>query len=270
MMANLNVPTFCLITGASRGIGRSTAIELAKVVAPNSSFYLLARNKAKLEETADVIKKELDGKIDVTCISADLSTEESATKLYNDIFENIEVARYSHAILVHNVASTGMSKFARELDDVQFLQRFLLLNVTAPIVLTSSFFSCFGHGKDSTRKTIIQVTSSNATTPYKTMHIYGMAKAGRDMFFKVMALEEPEVRVLSYDPGAVDTEMYKETYGTPDSEFLEQLKGYAKQSYFLQPEQSASALIKALQEDKYVSAEVVRCYEVMGMKTDFE
>lgn len=269
-MANLSVPTFCVVTGASRGLGREIAIQLAKKIGPGSSLYLLARNKDKLEETALAIKKDVGDTLQVNCVPSDLSSEEGITQLRKDIFENVgDISRFSHAIIVHNAATVGMSKFARELDDVNFLQQFLLLNITAPIVLTSSFFSCFGHGKDSIRKTVIQVTSDNATTPYQTMHIYCMAKAGRDMFFKVMALEEPEVRILSYDPGAVDTDMFRDTYGSPDPEFQASMKNIAKESYFLKAEQSAEALVKALEEDKYANADVIRSYDVLGIKADF-
>lgn len=33
-------------------------------------------------------------------------------------------------------------------------------------------------------------------------------KAARDMFFKVMALENPDVNVLNYAPGPLETDMF--------------------------------------------------------------
>ncbi len=34
-----------------------------------------------------------------------------------------------------------------------------------------------------------------------------LGKAGRDMLFRTMALEEPDIRVLNYAPGPLDTDM---------------------------------------------------------------
>ncbi|PIK39159.1 putative sepiapterin reductase-like [Apostichopus japonicus] len=270
-MANLNVPTVCIVTGASKGIGREVAIQLAQKADPKSSFYLIARNKQALEETAQKIRAAVGVDVDIRCISADLSTDEGVEKSNRDIFENLgDVSRFSHAILVNNAASVGdMTKYARELDDMNFLQGFCRLNLSGPIVLTSKFFKAFGHGKDSLRKTIVQVSSDNGTIPYKTMHTYCMVKAGRDMFFRVMALEEPEVRIISYDPGAVDTDMYRETFTSADREVESTVKMIAKQTYFLKPEQSAGALVQALEEDKYENASIVRAYDVLGMEVDY-
>ena len=38
-------------------------------------------------------------------------------------------------------------------------------------------------------------------------HLHFVGKAARDMFFKVVAEEEPSVRVLSYSPGPCATDM---------------------------------------------------------------
>ncbi|PIK57652.1 putative sepiapterin reductase-like [Apostichopus japonicus] len=269
-MADLKVTTFCVVTGASRGIGKEIAIQLAQKLGPNSSVQLVARNQQALEDTADKIRERVDGSVQVRCVAADLSNVESVTNANQEIFDNVkDISTFSHAILVHNAASLGdTSKYARELDDVDSLQKFCLLNMSGPISLTSAFFKVFGHGKDSLRKTVVQLTSDNGTTPYKTMHVYCMAKAGRDMFFRVMALEEPEVRILSYDPGAVDTDMFKQTFSSPDKDLVSAVGDISKQTYFLKPEQSAGALVKALEKDKYENATVVRAYDELGMKVD--
>ena len=43
--------SFVLITGASRGFGRSLALEMGKVVGAGSTLLLMARNKDDLEAT---------------------------------------------------------------------------------------------------------------------------------------------------------------------------------------------------------------------------
>lgn len=269
-MADLKVSTFCVITGASRGIGKEIAIQLSQKLGANSCLNLVARNKQALEDTAQKIRERVGENVQIRCVIADLSNEASVTKANEDIFEHVQdTSKYSHALLVHNAASVGdVSKYARDLDDVAYLQRFALLSMSGPITLTSAFFKKFGHGKGSLRKTVVQLTSDNGTIPYKTMHIYCMAKAGRDMFFRVMALEEPDVRILSYDPGAVDTDMFKQTFSSTDSDVVATVSDITSQNYVLSPEQSAGALVKALEDDTYENAAVVRAYDVLGMDLD--
>ena len=48
----IGVRSFLLITGASRGFGRSLAIEFGKVVGAGSTLLLIARNKEELEVCA--------------------------------------------------------------------------------------------------------------------------------------------------------------------------------------------------------------------------
>ena len=54
---------------------------------------------------------------------------------------------------------------------------------------------------------VINITSLCALQPFKSWGLYCIGKAGRDMLFKVLAAEEPTIRVLSYSPGPLDTNM---------------------------------------------------------------
>ena len=56
-----------IVTGASQGIGRATAIRLARDF---SALVLVARNRANLEDTARSVK---DARADVRVIDADLA-----------------------------------------------------------------------------------------------------------------------------------------------------------------------------------------------------
>ena len=70
-----------LITGASSGIGRDIARELAKI---GCDLVLVARDKDKLEE----VKSSLNGNIEV--IAMDLSEEENCKKLH-EFVKNIDI-----------------------------------------------------------------------------------------------------------------------------------------------------------------------------------
>src|SRR5260221_14127805 len=79
---------YAIVTGASTGIGRATAIELAK---EGAIVGLIARSIDKLEETKRLIEKA-GGKAVV--FPSDLSNLEQIKKLVNDIkskFERVDV-----------------------------------------------------------------------------------------------------------------------------------------------------------------------------------
>ncbi|BAN27893.1 SDR family oxidoreductase [Caballeronia insecticola] len=67
-----------IVTGASQGIGRSTAIRLARDF---DSIVLVARNRANLEETADAVEK---AGARTLAIDIDLAQREAAQKIVDD------------------------------------------------------------------------------------------------------------------------------------------------------------------------------------------
>lgn len=263
----LKLPTLGIISGASRGIGRAIAIELAKKVGPASTFYLTARSMESLEETAHVIKRDVDKKLDIRCVSIDMSDERSVSGFNKSIFSNVgDISRFSHAVLVHNAGSIGIiDKKARELHDISAIQNYFFFNMTAPITLTSAFLQHLANNHSKLRKTVVQITSLSVTAPQKSMHLYCTGKAGREIFFRVMALEEPDVKILSYDPGLVNTDLYTGLQSSTDTEMRMLAKNLSGQPFFLSPQQSAETLCNVLEEDKYESGSIVRAYEVMNI-----
>lgn len=62
---------------------------------------------------------------------------------------------------------------------------------------------------------VINISSICALEPFKSWGLYCTGKAGRNMLFKVLAAENPAVRVLNYGPGPLNTDMQvRESLGT--------------------------------------------------------
>ena len=54
---------------------------------------------------------------------------------------------------------------------------------------------------------VLQTSSLCAVMPIKSWGMYCVGKAARDMYFRVLAIEDPDLAVLSYAPGPLDNDM---------------------------------------------------------------
>lgn len=150
---------FALITGASSGIGRDMARELAK---REYSLILVARDKVKLEE----LEKELQ--VETTIICMDLSNSENCKKLHKHIkeqFGNID-------ILINN-AGFGEFGFFTETN----LEKEISLidtNIKAVHILTKLFLQDM---QKENKGHILNVSSISGFLPGPLMAAYYSSKA---------------------------------------------------------------------------------------------
>ena len=76
-----------LITGASSGIGRSTAVEFARTAPKNLRLILTARRIDTLKEVAEEIKKEVGEGVKVLPVKLDVSNPEEVRNLVQGLPE---------------------------------------------------------------------------------------------------------------------------------------------------------------------------------------
>ncbi|XP_011642752.1 sepiapterin reductase-like isoform X1 [Pogonomyrmex barbatus] len=257
----LSGKVFLLITGASRGIGRQIAITFGSLLEEGSRMLLLARNKDALQEVA----KNIPSKIKVCTISADLSnsTKTDFERIISECLSGTPCNSFDRLVVVHNVGSMGdITHSTNEMLDIDTWRQHYDLNFFVPAVLNAVIMNIFD---DKTiKKTIINITSIFAIQAAKGYGHYCSVKATREMFFKVFALENPDVDVLSYSPGPVDTDMFKmacESNVDPDTKkFLDNI---VETNTVLTPEQTVNRLVQVLKEHKYKSADHVDYYDEM-------
>ena len=122
-----------LITGASSGIG----YELAKIYAKNGhNLVVVARNKDKLEILKKEIFEEISKNIKITVIENDLSLENAAKGLYNQVkSEKLKIN-----VLVNNAGVGIYGKFS-EFDEETMKRNdaMINLNIKAVVELTRLF-----------------------------------------------------------------------------------------------------------------------------------
>ncbi|OXU19990.1 hypothetical protein TSAR_001740 [Trichomalopsis sarcophagae] len=250
---------FLLVTGASQGIGRKIAEILGSSLEQGSQVLLLARNTENLKGTADKLPKHITVKYE----SVDLS-KATADELKDIIIKSIGVngtSQFDEAVVVHNVGSVGdVSQPTVNMIDFDIWRKYYDLNVFSPAVLNGVFMELF---KDpSIKKHVINITSLCGIQAMKSIGYYCTGKAAREMFFKVFAEENPNVNVLNYSPGPVETEMLQTiSNNVGDKEVKASFQDMRQNKKALTTDQTVTRLSEVLSKRKYKSGDHVDYYD---------
>ena len=183
-----------LVTGASRGIGRASALALAKLGAQVLVHYGQAAKEAA-EVVAEI--RKLGGRADA--VAADLAAVDGPHQL----------AREVRAIVGDRldilVANAGVSKAAViEETTVEDFDRLFAVNVRAPFFLVQQLLPILQEGSN-----IVLVSSLAAHAVVGTLPAYAATKGAIDTLVKhfASALGTRGIRVNAVAPGVVATEM---------------------------------------------------------------
>ena len=209
-----------LVTGASRGIGKT----IAKSLQNYGNVYVTARNEEKL--------KEFGNEMYFVC---DLSKEDDLIKLGEFIQEK------GIDILVNNAGNYTYCGI--EDTEISKLNEMLSINLKAPIYL---MHSAIPHMKKNKFGRVINIGSISGVMGEAYASIYSATKAGLIGLSKATGLELAEfgITVNTINPGWVDTELGKSSI--EDSEFSEEeILESIPQRRFVKPEEIAG-LVKYL------------------------
>jgi 3-oxoacyl-[acyl-carrier protein] reductase len=183
-----------LVTGASRGIGRASALALAAAGAQVLVHYGHGANEA--EAVAAEIRKA-GGRADI--VAADLATADGPHKL----------AEQARAIIGERldilIANAGVSKAATiEETTVEDFDNLFAVNVRAPFFLVQQLLPIMSSGSS-----IVLVSSLAAHAAVGTLPAYAATKGATDTLVKhfAAALGERGIRVNAVAPGVVETDM---------------------------------------------------------------
>ncbi|KAM7369411.1 hypothetical protein PAMP_013680 [Pampus punctatissimus] len=254
----------CIITGASRGFGRATAREMSRLVKPGSPLVLAARSGDDLRALQAELGESEAGRagLVVQCVVADLGLMEGVESVVRAAKEAFS-EDVDHVILINNAASLGdVSRYARSFTNMTEVDSYLSLNVSSSLCLTASILQAFPQ-RPGLRRSVVNITSLCALQPFSSWVLYCTAKAARDMMFKVLAEEEPDIRVLSYAPGPLDTDMHMVARSrTADPSIRKSLSDMFAQGQLLTCEASCAKLMKLLLEDNYTSGAHIDVYDL--------
>lgn len=222
-----------LITGASRGIGRATAIKLSEEGKYNIVINYL-KEKEKAEEVVDIIKKNGS---DAMAIRADVSNTEEVKEMFKQIFD-----KYMKVdILVNNAGISTYSLF-QDLEDEE-IEKLFRTNV-------GGVFNCsrLAIPKMVSQKygKIINVSSIWGIVGASCESLYASTKGAINALTKSLAKELApcNIRVNAVAPGVVMTDMMKDL----SEEDLEIVKDETPLREFIGPDELANTIVFLISE----------------------
>ncbi len=192
-----------LITGASSGIGKAFAQELA---ARKTNLVLVARSEEKLKQLAKQLQEQ--HKIQVDIIVKDLTEPNAAASVFNTTKEK----GLSIDLLINNAGFGSYGDFAES--DGERQVKIVQLNILALVDLTHKFLPLMRQRRSGS---IINVSSITAFQPIPYVAVYAASKAFILSFSEALWAENRQygVRILVTCPGPIETNFFAEAHFPP-------------------------------------------------------
>jgi len=193
MMQNNLKGKRALITGASAGIGRATALALAK---EGVDLVLVARRASKLKKLKDELLRE---KVEVETIELDVRDKEAVVEKISKLLESKQVD-----ILIN---SAGLALGLERIDEGEFenWEQMIDTNIKGLLYITKLVFAKM---REQNSGDIINLGSIAGEVAYPGGNVYCATKSAVAMLSEALNVDSfgTNIRVSNIAPGAVETE----------------------------------------------------------------
>ncbi len=191
-----------LVTGASSGIGKQTAISIAGL---GGKVVVTGRNEKRLGETKQALKGN-----DHLSIVADLTNEEEVDKLVDAL------PQLNGLVHCAGIVDATPIKFIRQ----QNISKMTRINYESPIFLTARVLL---KKKILNNASIVFMSTISTQIPFFGGSLYTSAKAGIESYSKALALEmvTKGIRSNTISPGLVKTPLITEPANEGQMELID-------------------------------------------------
>ena len=224
-----------LITGASRGIGRAIAEQLA---GDDAVLLLHGRDTVALAQTCKAIEAHC---AEVIPLIHDLANLSGVTDLI------AEAGRDPIDLLVNNAGVAVVKPFT-EITSIEWEQT-IGVNITAPFMLTQYFTPRMPPGSS-----VVNILSVAAKSGFPNWSAYCMSKFALEGFSQSVReeLRDRKIRVVNIYPAATDTNIW------------DHIEGEWPRGKMISPKEVASAVVYALSRPADVTLENITLSSLTG------
>jgi short-subunit dehydrogenase len=214
-----------IVTGASSGIGRALAIQLASL---QHNVIAVARNTEALEQ----LQKLYPSNIQI--VTADITNKDDQLKIKN-VLRPEDIGIY----LIHNAGVATPRLFA-DISEEEWDQHYLV-NLKAPTFLTKLLLPHLQNGGR-----VLSISSGLAHAPMSAMSAYGVSKSALYMLKEYcnVELKDQKIAFASAMPGVVDTPIQERlrSYDIAHFPAVGVFQGFYQRGELLQPSTAAKFL----------------------------
>jgi NAD(P)-dependent dehydrogenase (short-subunit alcohol dehydrogenase family) len=194
------------VTGGTSGLGRALVLELSR---RGARVAFVARGRARVEQLAAALPSAHG-------IVGDVAAKDDIYPIAVQVLAELG----GLDVLVNNASDLGPVPLRLLGDtDCEDVERALAANVLGPFRLTKAVLGALhASARDRRGAVVLNVSSDAAVTPYPTWGAYGASKAALRHMSAIWDAEMSEqgVRVLSFDPGDMDTTLH--ALAVPDAD----------------------------------------------------
>jgi sepiapterin reductase len=257
-----------VITGASRGLGRSIALAFVRQFCPSVAtapemwkICLLARNQPALLVTRQMIHETLSSNQNVTvdCHGIDLSQMDDLSDRIESILVELSSESVSELYFINNGGSLGPIGPCRK-TNLQEMRTNFDLNITSACWLSARFVQWAKETMQCPKTVVVNISSLVAIQAFPSLGMYSAGKAARDMFHAALSQEEENVLVLNYAPGPLETDMTEQIRQAP---LLDTSLRPHYQKQLVDSDDSAAKLVDVLFHQKFKSGQHLDYYDVI-------
>jgi len=230
-----------VVTGGSRGIGKSIVLALA------GAGYQVAFSYVRDEASAAALQAQVEG-LGRECLAVQCDVKEAPS--IQAFFERVEQRFERIDLLVNNAGITRDGLLATQ--SLSDITEVIQTNLIGTLLCCQQVLPCMMRQRSGC---IVNLSSVAAQKPGKGQSNYAAAKGGVEALTRALAVElaPRNIRVNAVAPGIVSTDMSQALVGAHEQEIQSRLliKRFAR------PEEIADAVLYLAERGLYVTGEVL-------------
>ena len=238
----MSISTVAIVTGASKGLGRSLALKLLN---PDTLVVTLARSqnddlRAQAAHLASPLHQH----------PVDLANAESAEQAAESIMASLprSAKRY---LLINNAGTVDPVLSADKLNNAAAITSAFSLNIISVMLLTAAFLN---HTKDlAADRRILNISSGAGRSATAGWGVYCATKAALDRYSQAVDAERHGVRIVSIAPGVINTAMQEHIRASDPENFPNRARFVKlhEQHQLASPEAVAAKLLHYVGRDDF-------------------